>query len=231
MAGAQSYHLAPKIHREEKRALEERLAAIPGRLQKLAKAGQKKRSLTDPDSRFLRERQGFTLGYTVAMAVSEDHVIVEQQVTQAVTDNASLVPLVEAVERRCGETPQKVSADCGFFSVQNLVELAARGIDAYVPDSNAAHELNRRGRGGFHGQARSPQHRRMRQKLRSPRGRAVYRRRKAIIEPVFGVLKEQRGMRRFRLRGLAKVGVEVALAATAYNLTRLWRYQQARATA
>jgi transposase/IS5 family transposase len=216
---------------EAKRALEERLAAIPGRLQKLAKAGQKKRSLTDPDSRFLRERQGFTLGYTVAMAVSEDHVIVEQQVTQAVTDNASLVPLVEAVERRCGETPQKVSADCGFFSVQNLVELAARGIDAYVPDSNAAHELNRRGRGGFHGQARSPQHRRMRQKLRSPRGRAVYRRRKAIIEPVFGVLKEQRGMRRFRLRGLAKVGVEVALAATAYNLTRLWRYQQARATA
>ena len=216
---------------EAKRALEERLAAIPDRLQKLAKAGQKKRSLTDPDSRFLRERQGFTLGYTVAMAVSEDHVIMEQQVTQAVTDNASLVPLVEAVERRCGETPQKVSADCGFFSVQNLVELAARGIDAYVPDSNAAHELNRRGRGGFHGQARSPQHRRMRQTLRSPRGRAVYRRRKAIIEPVFGVLKEQRGMRRFRLRGLAKVGVEVALAATAYNLTRLWRYQQARATA
>ena len=49
------------------------------------------------DARFLRERQGFTLGYTVAMAVSEDHVIVEQQVTQAVTDNASLVPLVEAV--------------------------------------------------------------------------------------------------------------------------------------
>ncbi len=216
---------------EEKRALEERLAVIPGRLQKLVKAGQKKRSLTDPDSRFLRERQGFTLGYTVALAVSEDHVIVEQQVTQAATDNASLVPLVEAVKRRCGETPQKVSADSGFFSVQNLVELAARGIDAYVPDSNAARELNRRGRGGFHGQARSPLHRRMRQKLRSPCGRAVYGRRKAIIEPVFGVLKEQRGMRRFRLRGLAKVGVEVALAATAYNLTRLWRYPQARATA
>jgi transposase len=123
-----------ELSSEAQRALAERLAAIPGRLQKLAKAGQKKRSLTDPDSRFLRERQGFTLGYAVAMAVSEDHVIVEQQVTQAATDNASLVPLVEAVERRCGEMPQKVSADCGFFSVQNLVELAARGIDAYVPD-------------------------------------------------------------------------------------------------
>ena len=62
----------------------------------------------------------------------------------------------------------------------------------------------------------------MREKLRSPTGRAVYRRRKALIEPVFGVLKEQRGMRRFRRRGLAMVAVEMTLAATTYNLTRLY---------
>jgi transposase len=59
--------------------------------------------------------------------------------------------------------------------------------------------------------------------------RAIYERRKAIIEPVFGVLKEQRGMRRFRCRGLAHVGIEMALAATAYNLTRRWSYQRAMA--
>ena len=69
----------------------------------------------------------------------------------------------------------------------------------------------------------------MRQRLRSPAGRAVYQRRKAIIEPVFGVLKEQRGMRRFRCRGLARVAVEMALASTAYNLTRLWSFQRAMA--
>ncbi len=40
---------------------------------------------------------------------------------------------------------------------------------------------------------------------------------------MIGVLKEQRGMRRFRLRGLLKVGIELALASTAYNLTRMWR--------
>jgi IS5 family transposase len=61
------------------------------------------------------------------------------------------------------------------------------------------------------------------QKLRTPEGRAVYRRRKAIVELVFGVLKQQRDLRRFRLRGLAKVAVEVTLAATAFNLTRMWR--------
>jgi len=71
--------------------------------------------------------------------------------------------------------------------------------------------------------------RHMRRRLWSPAGRAVYQRRKAIIEPVFGVLKEQRGMRRFRLRDLPKVAVEMALAATAYNLTRLWNHQRALA--
>ena len=70
---------------------------------------------------------------------------------------------------------------------------------------------------------RHPVHRRMRQKLRDPVGRAIYQRRKAIVEPVIGVLKEQRGMRQFRRRGLAKVAVEWALVTTAFNLTRLWR--------
>ena len=46
---------------------------------------------------------------------------------------------------------------------------------------------------------------------------------------MIGVLKEQRGMRRFRLRGLPRVAVEMALATTAYNLTRLWKVQRALA--
>jgi len=212
---------------KQQQAVEARLAEIPRRLEKLRKAGLAKRSRTDPDSRFLRERQGFTLGYTVAMAVSEDHVILEQRVTQEATDNASLLPLVEAVEGRGGEPPQKVSADSGFFSLENLAGLEARGIEGYGPDSNLARELNARGRRSRAGRLHHAEQRRMRQRLRSPAGRAIYQRRKAIIEPVFGVLKEQRGMRRFRLRGLAKVGVEMALAATAYNLTRLWSRQRA----
>lgn len=206
-------------------AVEARLAEVPRRLEKLRKAGLKKRSLTDPDSRFLRERQGFTLGYTLTMAVSEDHLILEQRVTQEVTDNASLLPLVEAVERRCRARPQRVSADSGFFSLSNLRGLEARGIEGYVPDTNVLPELKGRGHRRRAGRLHHAEQRRMRRRLRSPAGRAVYERRKAIIEPVFGVLKEQRGMRRFRLRGLALVGVEMALATTAYNLTRLWRLQ------
>ena len=218
-----------RLDAQQQQAVQARLAEIPRRLEKLRKAGLRKRSRTDPDSRFLRERGGFTLGYTVAMAVSEDHLIVEQRVTQEATDNASLLPAVEAVERRCGERPQKVSADSGFFSLENLKGLEARGIEGYIPDSNVARELKGRGQRGGAGRLHHAEQRRMRQRLRSPAGRAVYQRRKAIIEPVFGVLKEQRSMRRFRLRGLAKVAVEMALAATAYNLTRLWNRKRAEA--
>lgn len=201
--------------------LNQQLAEIPPRLERLHKAGMKKLSRTDPDSRFLRERGGFTLGYTATLAVSEDHIILAQRVTQNTNDNEALLPLVEAVRSQCRTTPRHVSADSGFFSVHTLQTLEQAGIDAYVPDSNLARWLNRGGR--LRTRATQPAHRRMRRKLRDPAGRRIYQRRKAIVEPVFGVLKQQRGMRRFARRGLRQVAVEWALAATAYNLTRLWR--------
>jgi len=70
---------------------------------------------------------------------------------------------------------------------------------------------------------RDPEHLRVREQLRSVAGRAWYRRRQAVVEPVFGILKEQRGRRRFRRRGLAAVTTEWMLAAIAYNLTRMLR--------
>src|SRR5580700_8565743 len=54
-------------------------------------------------------------------------------------------------------------------------------------------------------------------------GRAIYQKRKALVEPVFGTLKEQRQGRRFRLRGLKNVAVEFCLLTMAYNLTRLYQ--------
>lgn len=105
--------------------------------------------------------------------------------------------------------PRQVSADSGFFSKENWEAMEERQIDAYVPDSNLARALNRGG--GVKGRARHPA------------GRAAYQKRRELAEPVFGVLKEQRGMRRFRMRGLRKVAIEFALAAITVNLTRLWR--------
>lgn len=201
------------------------LDEMPRRLEKLSKSGASKLSRTDQDARFLHRRGGFVLGYSAEIAVSDDHFIVAQRVTQNVTDNASLEPMVDQVEQNCGERPVQVLADSGFFSIDNLNQMEQRNIDAYVPDSNMAQSLNLGTR--CLTRAKAPAHRRMRAKLRSPAGQAAYARRKAVVEPVFGVLKQQRNLRQFRTRGLSNVNNEFTLAALAYNITRLFAQRTA----
>ena len=201
--------------------LQEQVQATKQKLQKLSRMGARQLSVTDPDSRFLHAARGYVLGYTVDLAVSDDHLIVAQRTTQATTDAASLLPMVEQVEQSCRARPREVSADSGFFAVRNLQALEQRGIEGYLPDAHLTGELKPR-RGRLKCAGDSPEHLRMRAKLRSEAGQRRYRRRQALVEPVIGVLKEQRGMRRFRLRGLEKVGVETALACMAFNLTRMW---------
>ena len=200
--------------------LNKSLAEMPRRLERLKKSGLKKLSRTDEDARFMRQRgDKFVLGYSAEITVSDDHLIVAQRVTQNVTDNGSLVPMLDQTEQRCGAPPGAALADSGFFSIDNLNQMEQRNIDAYVPDSNMARALNLGGR--CRTRACAPEHRRMRAKLRSPAGEAAYARRKAVVEPVFGVLKQQRGMRQFRTRGLKNVNNEFTLATLAFNITRL----------
>ena len=205
---------------------ERKLAELPRRLERLRKSGLEKLSRTDPDARFLRCRRGFELGYTAEIAMSEDHLIVAQRVTQQPTDNASLAPMVEKVKLECGSPPGEVLADSGYFSLKNLEWLEEQKIDACLPDSNMARAMNLGKR--CRGRARRAAHRRMRQKLRSSSGRQAYAQRKTIVEPGFGVLKEQRGMRQFRTRGKEKVAIEFTLANIAYNLTRMYRSQHSQ---
>lgn len=204
------------------------IAQLRAQLQQLRDSGESKLSRTDAEARFLRERGRFVLGYTGEIAVSEDHFIVAQRVTQNKNDNGALVPMVDAVERECGARPQRVLADCGFFSKENLREMEQRGITAYVPDANLAHELETgqvaRGIGGE--QLRDAHLLGSRQRLRSAAGRAWYRKRKGLVEPVFGILKQQRGLRQFQRRGLQAVAVEWTLAAIAHNLIRYYNLRR-----
>jgi transposase len=207
--------------------VQQRLAEIPGELQKLRKSGQQRLSRTDADSRFLHSREGFVLGYTAEAAASEDGLIVAARVTQAASDHASLVPLVDQVEQRCGRHPEKVLADAGFYSNQNVQAMEDRRVELYVPDSVLAREMKqgRAVRGAM--RISHPGLKRIRQRLRSPAGRRLYERRKGLIEPVFGTLKEHRGMRRFYRRGLSGVNAEFLLMALAFNLTRLYALRKA----
>ena len=200
--------------------LERQLQETQQKLAQLEELGARQISLTDPESRFLHEAGGFVLGYTAELAVSDDHLIVAQRITQATSDSDSLLPMIDRLTENCRESPAEVSADSGYFSVPNVVALEARAIKGFVPDAHLTAELRHR-RKPLKCAGDSPEHVRMRERLRSSPGQARYRRRGALVEPVLGVLKEQRGLRRFRLRGLKKVAVEWALACTAFNLARM----------
>lgn len=204
---------------------QERLKQIPRQLEELRKSGQKRSSRTDPESRYLHRRGGFCLGYTAEIAVSEDHVIVAQRVHQRPNDTASLATMTEAVEHAGGARPEVVLADSGYYSMPEIEAVERRGITVYVPDRWSAIELAGGPAIGMNArqQRRRPGLLQRRERLRDPAVRACYARRKTMVEPVFGVLKQQRSMRRFRCRGLIAVSTEWTLAATAFNLTRLFR--------
>lgn len=210
--------VAAEYAAEQLQRVQQRLAELPKRLQALKKSGEARLPRTDGEARVLRKRGRSVIGYTAELAVSEDHMIVAQRVTQQKADNDSLLPMLAEVQRQCGAPPQTVLADAGYYKNANLRQLEAEKIDAYIPDSNMAAALNRGRR--VRGQARAGEMKRMRAKLRSPEGRKLYAQRKALVEGPFGTLKSERDLHRFRLCGLQKVGIEFTLGAIGYNLTR-----------
>jgi hypothetical protein len=140
--------------------------------------------------------------------------------------------MTEAVQHQCGRAPDAVLADAGYYSMPQIQSVQTSGVEVYVPDRCMVRELD-----GAHPvtamndrqKRRTPGLHELRERLRKPESRACYARRKALVEPVFGVLKQQRGMRQFRTRGLTGVGTEWALATTAYNLTRMFAAAARRA--
>jgi hypothetical protein len=216
---AEDKAVAKEYAQDQLEKAQKRLASIPGRLQKLKKSGQERLPQTDPEARVLKKRGKAVVGYRAQIAVSEDHFIVGQEVTQSEAENGTLLPMVEQVKSNCGETPQKVLGDAGLYSNDNAEALKKDGIDAYIPDSNLASALNHGGR--IKGRAKAAVMKEMRAKFRTTEGLRLYARRRATVEGPFGTLKVGRHMAQFRLRGLVKVGVEFALGALGYNLTRL----------
>lgn len=216
---AEDNPVAQEYAQEQMEKAQKRLESIPGRLQRLKKSGRERLPRTDPEARVLKRRGKSVVGYQAQIAVSEDHFIVGQEVTQAATENDTLLPMVKQVESNCGEAPQKVLADAGLYSNDNVKALKKDGMDAYIPDSNLAAALNRGGR--VKGRARAAVMKEMRAKLQTTEGRRIYARRRATVEGPFGTLKVGRHMAQFRLRGLVKVGIEFALGVLGYNLTRL----------
>jgi len=136
-----------------------------------------------------------------------------------------LVPMVEQVKQNVGAQPQAVSADNGYWNGKQVGDARGQGIDLHIATGKQKHgESSKAGdEDATESTAEAGLLEQMQQKLKTEAGRDLYRMRKAIVEPVFGQIKEWRGFRRFLLRGLQKVRAEWKLICLTHNLLKLFR--------
>jgi transposase len=219
--------------KEAKRALQERArqqAVTEGSDPQQAKPKDKDQyNFTDPESRIMKGADGFVQAYNAQAAVEPDlQLIVGQTVTQAANDKQQLMPLVEVIEQQSGQRPEEVLADSGYCSEPNLEALESarnpeRRIEGYVATERQKHGEHREPcpKGPLPKGATRVD--RMRRKLKTKAGKAVYAARKAIVEPVFGQIKQARGFRQFLMRGIEKVRGEWSLVCLTHNILKCYR--------
>ena len=177
-------------------------------------------NFTDPQSRIMKMGGSFEQCYNAQAVVDGDsQLIIANGLTNNAADNGELLPMMQAVEKNFGQLPQRVLVDCGYRSEQGLASLEQMGVEALVA-------LGREGKDQTTIDCkRYPASARMAERLASAEGRAQYRRRKVIVEPVFGWIKHVTGFRQFSLRGLTKVMGEWSLVCLALNVRRMWTLQ------
>jgi transposase len=175
-------------------------------------------NFTDPDSRIMKSKGGFEQCYNAQAAVDSDHqIIVAAAVTNCAADNGQLMPMIRSAEANAGLDAHRVLADAGYKSESNLQALEDSEIDGYVA-------LGREG-GDPLPYDDQPATARMDRKLRTKRGRSRFKRRKHIVEPVFGWAKNVLRFTSFSLRGCRKVAGEWSLVCLALNLRRMRGYE------
>lgn len=189
------------------------------------------KNFTDPESRIMPQpgsKTTFMQAYNCQAAVDgKEQIIVAADVVQNATDVLSAIPMLKQVKANTGAVPSKASMDAGYFSKDNIAAYAKKGVEVFVPPERIKH-----------GEVRPPAPRGRiprglsakelaRRKLQTIRGRLIYAKRKTIVEPVFGQIKQARGFRQFLLRGITKVKGEWSLICTTGNLLKLWRKMSA----
>jgi transposase len=192
-------------------------------------------NFTDPDLHIMRtNNKGWDYcGNAQASVDGACQIILACDVSDATNDKQQAEPLALATLATLAqagmERPQDergvtqaipATLDNGYYSEAAVDALASLGFDPYMATGRQRH----------HGaQAESPERRttaqeRMAAKVQTPEGKALYARRKVIVEPVFGQIKEVRGFRRFLLRGLDNIRGEWRLVCLTHNVLKIWRY-------
>jgi transposase len=192
-------------------------------------------NFTDPELHIMRtNNKGWEYcGNAQASVDGACQIILACDVTEASNDKQQAEPLAQATLATLAQAglerpkdgagaAQSIPAtlDNGYYSEAAVAALETLGFDPYIATGRQQHHVP---------QAEAPAtpatvQERMAAKVRTPEGKALYARRKVIVEPVFGQIKEARGFRRFLLRGLATIRGEWRLVCLTHNLLKIWRY-------
>ena len=187
------------------------------------------RNFTDPESKIMKvSNKGFDQCGNAQAVCNEEQIIVAADVTDQANDKRQVQPMVTQAQENLAaagveEKIGALDADSGYYSEENVSHLEGEKIDPYIaterlkhhekvlcdPDSPVPEDC-------------TPKER-MARKLRTKHGRETYAKRKGMIEPIFGQIKQVRGFRQFLLRGLEKMRGEWRLICLTHNLKKLFR--------
>jgi len=214
--------------KEEERTGKKRRGRKPKEPQEVPKE-EAKANVTDPESRIMKTRSGYIQGYNAQAVVTEEQIIVAAEVTQEENDVQQLHPMLKSASENLvvagvEENIGIVLADAGYCSEANLAEMAPESPDLIIAvkkewKQRKEEEPAPRGRIPKGLTARE----RMERKLRTKRGKFLYKKRSPMVEPPFGHIKAARGCDVFMRRGGEACDSEWKLVCATGNLLKLWR--------
>lgn len=182
-------------------------------------------NLTDEESRIMPvSGGGYMQAYNAQASVEHDsRLIVHEHVTQNVNDKREILPTLQWFKENPSLIPTSMLADAGYYSDENVKLCENKKIIPYISFGKEQHNQPLEDR------FREPQElpedatdiEKMKYRLQTKEGKAIYALRKSMVEPVFGVIKHVMGFRQFMLRGFEKAQGEWSLMCIAYNLKRL----------
>ncbi len=200
-------------------------------------------NFTDPESSIMKAGNGshFEQSYNAQAAVDQALLIVGERVSTAPNDKRELGPTVAAISPVVAPQVETILVDSGFYSeaavqaVEQNDDGTATGRTVLAAVAKLSHhktvaDLWPQPEPPAPGPEAAPKEK-MAHRLKTAAGRTLYRLRKQTVEPVFGIIKEVLGFRRFSLRGHAKVSLEWTLVCVSYNLKRLFTLKNLAAAA
>ncbi len=196
-------------------------------------SSEAKANMTDPDSRIMKTRSGYVQGYNSQAVVTKEQIIIAAEVTNQENDINQLHPMIQKAQENLNEIALQKElkieislSDAGYASEKNFAAITPDGPEHLIA-TKKDWKQRKEAAASSPPQGRIPKsltlRQRMERKLLTKRGRELYKKRGQTVEPIFGQIKDNRGIRHYMRRGIEACSQEWKLICATHNLLKLWR--------